>query len=321
MFIGGKVFDKSTIVPCISVLAFRNVNEAIALANNNVQGLSASVWTENVGLANYMAQKLEVSNVWINSFGIYSVDVAFTPKKLSGKGYFGGIQGFQEFLFKKNIKTFIGEKNSMQDGEKILINAITSAKKAYSSWSILPKSKRNQHFDVINQYIDNNRSQFESVRDEWLNQWKTFYRQYIDSHYDFSITSPVQGYTLNISYSGRGVLVAETSNNIEDHNIKLIIASILEGNSLILLNQSEQLQKFYVGLSKELPHGIFNVVPYFKEASRIALQSPEVETYFNEYVIDEDLHEYNKFETVTTIWKDIFNKVTYLKNIWCNIGK
>lgn len=59
VFIGGSP-DTDTDAPFCVILAFRTINEAVALANNNKQGFGAVVWTENVSLANEVCKKLKV---------------------------------------------------------------------------------------------------------------------------------------------------------------------------------------------------------------------------------------------------------------------
>lgn len=81
VFVGGLIYannvlgrNKARDVPHACVLAFRNANEAVALANNLKQGIGASIWTENIGLANEVASKLNVANVWMNSYGLFQID-------------------------------------------------------------------------------------------------------------------------------------------------------------------------------------------------------------------------------------------------------
>lgn len=66
VLIGGKVYGNNVItadkidVPIATILPFRTTNEAISLANNTKQGFAATVWTENIGLANEVSKKLKV---------------------------------------------------------------------------------------------------------------------------------------------------------------------------------------------------------------------------------------------------------------------
>lgn len=79
IFIGELVYNNNAILPneCTdfpyaTIMSFRNLAEAITLANNCRQNLAASVWTENIGTANEVAVNLKVNHVWINSYGMFS---------------------------------------------------------------------------------------------------------------------------------------------------------------------------------------------------------------------------------------------------------
>lgn len=101
LFIGAKVHTNAVIenkandspYGTLTILSFRTIDEAVALANNTKQGYAASVWTENISLANEVSEKLNVSNVWINGHGLFTVDVSIVPRKGSGYGYIGGEEG------------------------------------------------------------------------------------------------------------------------------------------------------------------------------------------------------------------------------------
>lgn len=99
LFVGMKVYnnnvidDYKNVSPAVTILPFRTPKEAVALANNNRQGLAASVWSENVSLINEVTKKLEVGTVWVNSHGIIKPNMPFTTHKFDGVGYIGGAPG------------------------------------------------------------------------------------------------------------------------------------------------------------------------------------------------------------------------------------
>lgn len=104
LFIGMKVYnnnvidDYKNVSPAVTILPFRTPKEAVALANNNRQGLAASVWSENVSLINEITGKLEVGTVWVNSHGVIKPNVPFTTHKFDGAGYIGGSPGNYNIL-------------------------------------------------------------------------------------------------------------------------------------------------------------------------------------------------------------------------------
>ena len=72
--------------PVLSVLSFRNPDEAIALANNTYFGLGASVWTENINLALDVAISIKAGSVWINGHNMFDAASGFGGYRESGFG-------------------------------------------------------------------------------------------------------------------------------------------------------------------------------------------------------------------------------------------
>jgi len=61
-----KVMTEETFGPVLPVMAFSDVEEAVALANDSRYGLTASVWTRDEKAATRVAEQLEVGTVTIN---------------------------------------------------------------------------------------------------------------------------------------------------------------------------------------------------------------------------------------------------------------
>lgn len=64
-------------IPYATILSFRNTAEAIELSNNCRQNLAASIWTENIGIANEVAKKLNVNHIWINCYGMFPTNINY----------------------------------------------------------------------------------------------------------------------------------------------------------------------------------------------------------------------------------------------------
>jgi aldehyde dehydrogenase (NAD+) len=84
--------------PVLVAMSFLNATEAVALANNTLYGLAASVWTENLGLALEIVPKLKAGTVWINSTNLFDAASGFGGYRESGFGREGGSEGMYEYL-------------------------------------------------------------------------------------------------------------------------------------------------------------------------------------------------------------------------------
>lgn len=72
--------------PLLSVLKWRDRDEALAMANATEFGLTAGVWTNDLRTAMGMAQDLDCGLVWINGGGRHFLGTGFTGWKNSGLG-------------------------------------------------------------------------------------------------------------------------------------------------------------------------------------------------------------------------------------------
>ena len=94
--------------PVVTINTFEGgEEEAILLANNVSYGLSASIWSQDIGKANRVARRLDVGTAWINCWMIRDLQVPFGGMKGSGIGREGGWYSFDFFTEKKTISTFI----------------------------------------------------------------------------------------------------------------------------------------------------------------------------------------------------------------------
>lgn len=99
---GMPAFDEEIFGPVWSVIVADDANQAIALANDSVFGLGASIWTADKTYAETLVTELEAGNVFINDIVKSDPRLPFGGFKRSGFGRELSEHGLKEFV---NIKT------------------------------------------------------------------------------------------------------------------------------------------------------------------------------------------------------------------------
>lgn len=94
---GMAIVDEEQFGPALPIIRYSDVEEAIARANDNPNGLGGSVWSSNSDQAVAIGSRLECGTVWINSHGMVRPDAPFGGVKQSGIGIEFGLLGLSEF--------------------------------------------------------------------------------------------------------------------------------------------------------------------------------------------------------------------------------
>ena len=88
--------------PVLCVMPYRNLGEAIAMANASEMGLASYVWCNDMRVGNRIAQELECGNVFINAYG-YQSEIPFGGYKMSGIGREHGLEAMREYTQVKSV--------------------------------------------------------------------------------------------------------------------------------------------------------------------------------------------------------------------------
>ncbi len=96
-----KIMVEEPFGPLTPLLTFKNFDEVIKKANNQVAGLAGYVCTSSIELANKTSEALETGMVAVNTPFISNAETPFGGIKQSGYGREGGSMGIKDYL---NIK-------------------------------------------------------------------------------------------------------------------------------------------------------------------------------------------------------------------------
>jgi len=91
--------------PALPVLGYRDLDDAVAQANDTEFGLCASVWTADAALATALSSRLQAGTVFVNAHGTAAMDyrAPFGGWKQSGHGVELGPEGMLAFTRPKTV--------------------------------------------------------------------------------------------------------------------------------------------------------------------------------------------------------------------------
>jgi aldehyde dehydrogenase (NAD+) len=98
-----RIAQEEVFGPVLSVLTFKDEDEAVAIANDVRFGLGAGVWTSDIGRAFRMAERIQAGTVWVNTYRAVSYMSPFGGFKDSGFGKENGMAAIREYLQLKSV--------------------------------------------------------------------------------------------------------------------------------------------------------------------------------------------------------------------------
>lgn len=81
-----RIFQEEIFGPVLAVTTFKDVDEAIAIANDTIYGLGAGVWTRDAHELYQVPRAIQAGRVWVNQYHSYPAGAPFGGYKQSGIG-------------------------------------------------------------------------------------------------------------------------------------------------------------------------------------------------------------------------------------------
>ncbi|MGE7607870.1 aldehyde dehydrogenase family protein [Peribacillus frigoritolerans] len=112
----GDVTNEMTIAreeifgPVVSVIRFKDEEDALRQANDTIYGLASGIWTNDLKRAHRMARGIQAGTVYVNTYSMLDSTTPFGGMKQSGFGRELGVQAMDMYTQSKSVWIDLGEK-------------------------------------------------------------------------------------------------------------------------------------------------------------------------------------------------------------------
>jgi aldehyde dehydrogenase (NAD+) len=98
-----RIAQEEVFGPVLSVIRFKDEDDAVAIANDVRFGLGSGVWTSDIGRAIRMSERIQAGTVWVNTYRAVSYLSPFGGYKDSGLGRENGFDAIRGYLQVKSV--------------------------------------------------------------------------------------------------------------------------------------------------------------------------------------------------------------------------
>ena len=117
-----KIWREEIFGPVLSVMKFKDEDEAIRIANDTIYGLAAGVWSSNVERAMRVGGRIRAGTVWINDYHLLTTYAPRGGYKQSGFGRELGEDGLYEYMQTKHY--FVNDGGELEETAYSLVSAV-----------------------------------------------------------------------------------------------------------------------------------------------------------------------------------------------------
>jgi len=103
-----RIAQEEVFGPVLSVIPFKDEEEALQIANDTRFGLGSGVWTSDIGRAIRMSERIKAGTVWVNTYRAVSYMTPFGGYKDSGIGRENGAEAIDAYLQTKSVWLNVG---------------------------------------------------------------------------------------------------------------------------------------------------------------------------------------------------------------------